>query len=519
MRKIIISISVFILIMIIAVISLNYYFKNKIEAFLASDLPPNVNLTYNNINVETLRGNISMKGVTLILSNNPDSLPHTTLTIDKLSLIDADYWDYLVNNTIHFRSIEIKNNAITHRKYKKKDSTQKSSSESPALSKSILIDNFKVEKTEITILDGSNDSTLLRTPNISFAISRLSTNKNLISSKIPFKYGAINLKADSLFYRLNAYDNLNIKNINLTKDHLAIIQISIKTQYTKSQLSQIIPYERDHTNLTIPKIVFENLDFGSLNNKVFLKSSQINIENPIFNIYRDKLVADDTTNKPLYSKMLRDLSFDLMIDRVTINDASLEYSERVKKDQEAGKISFNKLNCSITNFSNTYALGEKTTNIDINALFMKKSPITVNWSFDVQNKEDEFRFKGELTQLPVVALNSFTQPNLNVELSGDVQKDYFDISGNQTNSLIKMNMDYDDFKIAVINDKKNKKNWVLSTIANLFVSNDSNDQNNESFRKGEGKAERDKTKSFFNYLWLNIKQGLVAVMVGDGKIH
>tara|TARA_Y100000815_G_scaffold205634_1_gene189462 strand:- start:553 stop:1179 length:627 start_codon:yes stop_codon:yes gene_type:complete len=206
-----------------------------------------------------------------------------------------------------------------------------------------------------------------------------------------------------------------------------------------------------------------------------------------------------------------------MIDNAQIKAASIEYEEKVKADTHAGKLSFKDLQATIINLGNTYALGEKTTSIQANALFMEKSPIEVDWSFDVQNKNDQFRFKADVGELPVAALNSFTEPNLNVKLTGALHKAYFDISGDNSSSHINMKMNYDDFKIAVLNDKKEKKKWLISTLANLFVSKDSEEKGSDSFRSGEGTAERDTTKSIFNYLWINVKQGLISVLTGDGE--
>ena len=306
-------------------------------------------------------------------------------------------------------------------------------------------------------------------------------------------------------------------NIKLQDSALTLKKVLIKTQYTRSKLSQIMPKERDHVNLNIPTISFNDIGASSKLQKIEIRASHMNIEQPELQIFRDKLVADDPTYKPLYSESLRKLPIDLMIANAQINGASIDYKEQVKPDSEAGELTFSDLQATIKNLGNTYAQGEKTTSIHVNATFMKESLITADWSFDVQNKNDQFRFMAEVGELPVTALNSFTEPNLNVKLTGALHKAYFDISGENLSSHINMKMNYDDFKIAVLNDENNKKKWLISTLANLFVSKDSDESKNEYFRSGEGTAERDTTKSIFNYFWLNIKKGLVSVLTGDGE--
>src|SRR5690606_22311625 len=109
----------------------------------------------------------------------------------------------------------------------------------------------------------------------------------------------------------------------------------------------------------------------------------------------------------------------------------------------------------------------------------------------------------------------FMEPNLNVQLNGEVNKTYFTINGNDHTSLIDLKLQYDHFNIAILKQNGKEKNKFLSAVVNLFVSKDSNNKSNE-FRHGNAKdVERDKTKSVFNYLWINIKAGLLNAMTGD----
>ena len=140
------------------------------------------------------------------------------------------------------------------------------------------------------------------------------------------------------------------------------------------------------------------------------------------------------------------------------------------------------------------------------------APLHVDWSFDINSPTDRFRFLASLGQLDAGKINSFTQPNLGAKMSGMVQQTYLDIDGNNTDSSINMKMNYSDFKVEILK-KDSKKNWLVSAIANIFISKDSKDNDGGHFNTGEGKATRDQTKSFFNYLWLNVKSGLIKTLI------
>ena len=515
MRKLFITLCILAVCIIIGIISLNYYFKTKINEFLKEEVPSSVNVEYNELEINSWSGSIHLSNVSVVIHSQNDSVPPSGFKSENLSVKDLSYWDYLVNKKIHFDKIVIDNNSFTYYKSKKQDTTSKSQKKRIKLNKNIQLDLLEIGHSSITILDSEKDSLLLEIPNLTLLLKEIKTDENLINRKMPIEFTKFNIQADSIFYRLNPYDNLRVADFNLTDNSLKIKNASIQTKYSKAKLSQIIPKERDHVNLDISEINLNTFNWGFKEDLFFGKVDLINISQPTLNIYRDKLVTDDPTIKPLYSKMLRELPFNLMIDNISISNANINYSEKVKADQPAGEIEFNNLNAAIKNVGNTYKEGEKLTTLEIDATFMKQSPIHVNWNFDVQNKLDAFRFKSEVGRLSADAMNSFTEPNLLVELSGELKKSYFDISGNNNTSQINMKMDYDEFKIAVLNKKK-KKNWLVSTLANIFVSKDSDDQEGERFREGSGNATRDKTKSIFNYLWLSVKSGLITTMTGDG---
>ena len=179
-------------------------------------------------------------------------------------------------------------------------------------------------------------------------------------------------------------------------------------------------------------------------------------------------------------------------------------------------MSFTQLKADIKNISNTYGAGEKTT-LDIDAIFMAKTPIKVYWEFDVNDVNDAFVFKADIGKLPSPDLNPFSQPNLKVLLEGELLQTYSTISGNANTSRVNMKANYEEFKVVILDKEGEKKNKVLSALANLLIKKSSDraeDGFRESFKDG---IERDKTKSIFNFLWLNLKAGLASIMTGNGK--
>ena len=165
------------------------------------------------------------------------------------------------------------------------------------------------------------------------------------------------------------------------------------------------------------------------------------------------------------------------------------------------------INAGITNISNTYSSPEKTV-IIVDAIFMKDTPINVNWSFDVNDTSDQFRFEGHAGKLELADMNVFLTPLLNAEVRGEVKESIFVINGNYNQSKINLSQDYYDIDLIILNKKKTR-NKFLSTVANVFINDDSGDENS-LYHNVTTQATRNKTKSFFNYLAKNLKNGLLV---------
>lgn len=501
-----------ILIVILLGYGLQFFIKNKINSTLQQELPEHITLNYEDLNVNVFGGNINLNNVSLTVDQPSDSLALLDVLTHKIALDGFSYWDYIFKNKIHLKEIKLKDGTVSLRKRNKDTDTLSKNPKKQSFDKTLRIDKVKLEAIAFRILENESDSIWLKTSAKQITINEITADSVSVKGKIPFNYASALAQIDSLYLKLSPYENLNINQLVFENNSLELHQLKLKTHYSKEELSQIITKEKDHYDLEIPTVKFTGFRLGFSKDTFDLTSHKLQIEQPNFKIYRDKLVTDDKTIKPLYGKMLRNLGIHLMIDSTFINKATLSYSEKVKVENPAGTIDFKSLDFKISNLGNTYKLGQDTTAIHANGTFMNASQIAIDWSFDVQEPTDKFNFNGSISHLPVQRLNDFTEPNLEVTLKGDLNKAYFDIYGNNNTSEIHMRMSYDEFKVAVLNEEKKKK-WFTSLLANIFISKDSKAENS-NYRDGKATVDRDMTKSFFNYLWLNLKSGMLSTMTG-----
>ena len=511
-RKRILLIIIGIVLIIILILSFyaNSIVKNKIEALLKEKMPEHIELVYKDLSVKTLTGSVFVFEPNILIKIKDSTLTRTQLTMKKLVVGNISYWDYFMNDQIHIGKIEFKDLETIHYKNRtaKAKDTSSSSKKETKVPSSIKIDKFNIENSSVIIYDGTKDSTLVSLKNTSILIKEIVLDESSMYNLIPFNYETLKLEADSVFYKAGNYENINLSHL-LFEDHtLTLHGFQYKTKYSKSEYSRKLSIERDYYDVNVEDLIINELAVGKLeNDSVFFKTNLILVNNANAAFYRDKLIADDLKIKKLYSRAIRELPLQLTVDSISIKNSQVVYSERVHIKNPAGVLTIKDINAGITNISNTYSSPEKTV-IIVDAIFMKDTPINVNWSFDVNDTSDQFRFEGHAGKLELADMNVFLTPLLNAEVRGEVKESIFVINGNYNQSKINLSQDYYDIDLIILNKKKTR-NKFLSTVANVFINDDSGDENS-LYHNVTTQATRNKTKSFFNYLAKNLKNGLLV---------
>jgi hypothetical protein len=327
-----------------------------------------------------------------------------------------------------------------------------------------------------------------------------------LKNKIPFKFKKVSINSDSLYYSLDTEHDLQVKSLQLKEGTLNISDLRIIPKYSKIEFDKRQKVEKDRFKLNIINMKMKNFAWGFNGNKLQLESAKTSIENAEFHIYRNKLLPDDNSIKPLYSKKLRELETKLNFDTIQISNSSLTYEEKSVAGSPPGKVMFSEMDVTIANLSNLNMGAENfpATTIKANVKFMGESNLNFNMEFDIRDLEDKFNFSGNLAGISADAMNSFLRPAANIEVEGRISSMFFNFYGNNDSALGDTRLQYHDFKVEVLRKDGVRKNKVLSGLANLILSKD---VSNKQMNQKNISATRDKTKSFWNFLWLCIRNG------------
>lgn len=499
MKKFLKIFFVLVIILTVGYIGLNVFVSNRVKSLL-NDQTEKGNLTYQRFSHNWINPSFRLDSVVFRKGNNHISLNHITATGLK-------YTDYLFRNTLSVDEIIISQPQLTLIKTKK-DSVPSTNSN---LEQSIRIGQITIQKAGLTYQTDSLQMIALK--NYDINIQGITVDTTSIKNQIPFNHTSIVVNGGKLSCSLSNIQTLELDSLIIDKNDINIHELAVKPKYSQKDYVKFIPYEMDLMDVNFKQITLSDYQIDS-QERMFFSSKNMKIDSVNAEIYRNKMVRDDLSKKKMYSQMLRDLPFDLQIDTLQLSKVNLSYEEVQEKTGETGLVFFKNMEATISDITNRNMNRDDfpKTIAQIQTQFMGASPLSVEWSFHINNPDDTFRITGESHRIPPKFINTFLQPAFNMQAEGTGIKDlYFNFSGNRYTANGNIKMVYDDLKIKVLkNDNKKSVNKLVTFVANLFVKSENKARENDVEVE---KVERDPTKSFWNYFWNCIMEGLKKTVI------
>lgn len=485
--------SLIILLLIGSILSIykivTFVVTDKIDSYLKKK-----DINNRSISINLLLGNITLNAVSVA----KDSI---LFTCEKLELDGVSYYQYLTNNAINIADLKVVNSKITGKIVNKRPEKKEKTTTLKNIESGLKIKNIQFKNLEIDIK--KKDNFPLKVKNTSFIISDFSLDVPPNKS-IPFLYSNIELSIMGFETQYSKVQKVKFSKLVLEKENLSIDSVEIVPLKSRETYIYHVHQQKELLTLFSKKIVISDFKIEE-KEKLNFRVNQLLLNEVFFNLYLDGTVLEHPNKrKDLYSKSLRNLPFNIDIKHVDIKNSTIIYEEYTIKENKPGILVFNNLNAQINNINNNSVRDNNITEAKIQSNFMKYAPLDIKWTFDINNKNDEFRITGSLFNVNSKNMSSFLLPTTNVKMNGFIDKMYFDFEGNDFTSNGKLNLDFKKFNIQVLDKDKSKKK-IISWLANLFIKDSSK---NGIVKVATENVERDTTKSFWNFFWKNIEKGL-----------
>lgn len=503
------------------------YVRDKITNKLQKVNGIMYDIIFDRLDIQAFGGNIYMENVQIVPVHDP-SLPASgyKLLLDKLSIEGLNVHEYVFSNELDINNLKLENPKIVLYKYI--GETKKNTSTNTVLKKKGIkkIENILIDK--LNIISGS-----LQVNHVTDTLSR-----NFLSALISIEGKKIKYNAEKKdFFKALKYSELKgtlsdveiftkdslrvikVKNINIDGDtNFAVLNsIKILSRHDKYKIGQVAGHEVDWMEINIPEVRLENLLIEPLLINGSINTSQVSIQQPEIEIFRDRrLPSPESKKSQLPAEFLKDMERLISIDSIEISGGNISYSEHVKGIEEPGTVTFNKLDAIITNVSNdsaTLAENDYTGKMHITTMFMNKAKLDADFTFDYTSEKAN-SIKGSVGAISHEVLNPIAKKiGYAIIESGKAHSLDFNFTYDKETSNGEAKLIYENLEITFLSKEGEEKEF-KSFIGDFAID----DENiGDDIRIGKIYFERNKKNSVLNYWWKSLYTGILNSIGAEAK--
>lgn len=383
-------------------------------------------------------------------------------------------------------------------------SNKSNDSEASKINDHIRFNKIKIIDAEY-ILQNNKGKKVLFVKNFNLGLDDVEITDKTINENIPFLYKNPQIHTGEVTFDAGEQYMLYSDGMRISPTKIVLKNMRMKPKMTRKQHASTLRWGQDYYIISFGMIELSNYSWGfDVQNEGYFTTDYLTINQADATIIRDVSIPNAPKENPLFSKKLRKIPFNFYVKNLQLIKSNLVYQETGDIKREPGKLTFSNFNLSAQNIYSGYKRksGPKT-HIKVKTIFMKNSLLDADWTMNIMDPIDTFTIKGTIKDFDVVAMSPFLKPYLKVSMNGKIHQMKFDFNGNNNTANGLYGMDFSELKITVLREDGSKKK-LLSAVGNMFVRTDSKGMREVDIKP----VERIKEKSFFNFLWRCILQGL-----------
>ncbi len=512
----------------------------KIDNILKNHPVKNYEISFQRVGYNLL--NHSARVVNFTLTPTRDYLDSLTATgfsymvpeihLGRLIVAGLDYKKALSDKHIDLNKIRIKKLEVTLWKIagKPKPSNKGAQSQIPDSIQingldGVFIHQFIIEKSKVELVDWKTKKVLATHSELSalfndFKLTSSGHHNGFFHASVA---DATMQLDDFAFFTPDKLYKLSAKRITLNwrDKELFFYKLRYQPLYSKKNFSKHIKYQKERYDFTLNNVKTPLPDIKMLLNNNQLALSVVEIKDAQFNIYRDKRVPFDHSQRPLLpNQAIKQLALQLAIDTILVNNSTFVYEEVTERSQQPLYVDFKNLSAEITNLSNRKNRTYRKSKLRafIKGRIMGKAPFDLQLLFPLKARNDTFVFSGHV--YGKVALTTFdraTYPAAGMKFkSGTLTQLTFKGGANPYRSKGTLTMLYNDVKLDITTNEQKATNKFLSWGATTVIRNNNPTSGNPP-KQAIMAFERDREKGLGNFLWKTIFSGLKATFIGGKK--
>ncbi|WP_196888522.1 DUF748 domain-containing protein [Aureivirga sp. CE67] len=298
---------------------------------------------------------------------------------------------------------------------------------------------------------------------------------------------------------------LHLKELNFAPDKKTLLKLTETYKYTEDVFS-----------VDIKKMASTNFDLFTFfkDDEVLLES--ISISDLDAKILKNKTKPWNYDKRPIFpNQFLNTVNTPIMIDKIHIENVSLDYEEKLKHSDENLKVTFKEGNIELKNIATSFFRKKAPLELSFKGKFMGSSNLDLELKMPYFNPN--FEITASMSKAPLTDFNKALHPATNYSfLKGELLKVNMKATANTTESSGEMILLYHDADFIFQKHKNGKENKFKSFFGNILV------KKSNPNKKGHTKVvpvsfERVPYKGLGNFLWKTSESGIRHTFFVLGK--
>lgn len=518
MKKLLVIFGSIFFLLFASTIILKSWVENKFEANLNKNPERKYDLSYDDLGLSLIQGNIKLSNVNITPLNIDSLTTSINGTVEHAKLEGISILSYLFSKELSIKNLSFLNPEFILIHQDNPKSHSKNTKSFQVLFQDIIsrgeIKNFSLSGGKATLYNQDTTQKVGGFNDLEILATGLETDSIQVGRAIPFLLENLKISFQELDFNLSENETLTLGSFdfNFQEGQMAFVDLSLKLNsdwkdFAKTQPTQKEIMEFDIGNLMLNGLSTESRFYDSL----MIISQSVEIDSLDFYVSKDKNRPEaEKELKKDFSYLLEALAFPVEIDSLKINNSKITYSEIGDGKSQAGKITLSEVNGLILNLTSIDQVQkEKSIDISISCLFDNSGKLELKVS------ENYFERKWiadlVLSDMDMRELNQTVNHLAGIEIeSGELQKLHLYMEADSTSSNNHFLMQYNNLKMNLLDADDHKKGF-LSTVANLAIHKQ-HQPGDKHFQELTYSTTRDQYKGPINLIWLSAKDGLLATI-------
>jgi hypothetical protein len=494
-------------------------------------------IDYEDLDLQLLTGKVDLKGFKMRADTNVYAQQKLTfkagrtlydVEVDRLRIEGIQIMDFVRKRKLRVGNILIENPKVRMMTDTSVPKKQKSPTDTLSLYQklestfsSLSIEAVRLNKVNLSLetnQDGQWTTTVFENVEAKledFLVdehSLLDTSRFLYSKNMVLEIPTFRYETPDSFY----YVSFERVRLETGAKRLEIDDLVYEPKMDKATFYKLKKAAKDRIQLSFKKIRLEHFNYALLESDGYIRASHALIDSGTLDVSNDLRYPRIPTNKIGKSphQQLMKMKQLMHLDSVVIRGVDISYAEISPRYQKEGKITFTKSGGTLYHVTNDSSLlaTQPLMTAKMHTRLMNTGRLTVDFGFDMLDKNGAYTYKGQLGAMDGKPLNRILTPLLNAEVaSANIKGLRFDMKGTDRRNWGTLHFDYNNMKINLLgkdDEGKASAKKVISFIANSFIINDSNPDANEKYHVGRIQYQRPPTYSFFKTLWKSLLEGI-----------